>query len=93
MFTYNLHVQLAPGSPTAGAIPIKTKVLFVLFLLFVLYTIGQSVFMYSDYAYFGNDPFAVYGRRCPVYVYHIGPLAVEDRVECNLPWALTVRTR
>ena len=71
----------------------KTKVLFVLFLLFVLYTIGQSVFMYSDYAYFGNDPFAVYGRRCPVYVYHIGPLAVEDRSLCNLPWALTVRTR
>jgi len=40
-----------------------------------------------------DDPFAVCGRRCPVYVYHIGPLAVEDRSLCNLPWALTVRTR
>jgi hypothetical protein len=62
----------------------------VLFLLFVLYLVSQSVFMYSDYAYFGNDPFEVYSRRCPVYAYHIGPLAVEDRVDCNLPWALTV---
>lgn len=40
-----------------------------------------------------DDPFAIYGRRCPVYAYHIGPLAVEDRSRCNLPWALTVRTR
>jgi hypothetical protein len=40
-----------------------------------------------------NDPCAVCGRRCTVYVYHIGPLAVEDRVDCNLPWAPTVRTR
>lgn len=40
-----------------------------------------------------NDPFAVCGRRCPVYVYHIGPLAVEDRSLYNLPWTLTVRTR
>ena len=38
-----------------------------------------------------NDPFAVYGRRCPVYAYHIGPLAVEDRVDFNLPWALSIR--
>ncbi len=40
-----------------------------------------------------DDPFAVYGRHCPVYAYHIGPLTFEDRVACNLPWALTMRTR
>ncbi|MFZ2361896.1 MAG: hypothetical protein WA040_21345 [Anaerolineae bacterium] len=40
-----------------------------------------------------DDPFAICGRRCPVYAYHTGPLAVKDWVACNLPWALTVRTR
>lgn len=40
-----------------------------------------------------DNPFAVCCRRCPVYACHIGPLAVEDRIDCNLPWALTVRTR
>lgn len=40
-----------------------------------------------------DDPFAVCGRRCLVYVYHIGPLAVEDWVDFNLPWALPVRTQ
>jgi hypothetical protein len=65
----------------------------VLFLLFVLYLVGLSVLQHAHHAYFGNDPFAVHAQRCPVYAYHIGPLAVEDRVDCNLPWALTVRTR
>jgi hypothetical protein len=81
--------QLSQLIPTGTWI----RLLFVLFLLFVLYLVGQSVFMYADYAYFGNDPFAICGRRCQVYVYHIGPLVVEDRSPCNLPWALTVRTR
>jgi hypothetical protein len=62
-----------------------------LFLLFALYLVGLSVFQRADYAYFGNDPFAVFGRRCVVYVHHIGPLAVEDRSLCNLPWALSIR--
>jgi len=30
-------------------------------------------------------------RPCAIVVYFVGPVAVEDRTDCGLPWAVTTR--